>query len=142
MDVTPFQLDDLKALRLQPAQAHCMATITDDILAAHEALDAYTLRVDGEVMAVAGLMHFWPGRAMGWSYIGVRAGSHMRPLTRVVQSYLERCGVRRVECYVDPTFDAGLRWAEMLGFKREALLEGFLPDGRDQVLFARVYRHG
>ncbi len=142
MQVHPFQMDDLRTLKLQPAQVHCMDSITEDVLASHESLDAYTLRVGDEVVAVAGLMWFWEGRAMAWSYIGANAGQHMRALTRVVRDFLDHCTVRRVEAYVDPEFDAGLRWVELLGFKREGLLEGFLVDGRDQVLFARVQKHG
>lgn len=139
MNVVSFHMEHLRQLRLQPAQMQCMDAISDEIIEQHERLEAYTVMVGSEVIAVAGLMEFWPGRSMGWSYIGVNAGPYMFGLTRRVREYLASSPVKRIECYVDPDFEAGMRWAHVLGFDLDApRLRAFLPDGRDQALFSRV----
>lgn len=134
----PFKPEHLRALRLQPAQAWCEPHLTDDLLAQTAELEAYTAMVDGEPIACAGFMPFWEGRAMVWSYIGAQAGSHMFAITRAVQRALDLTPYRRVEAYVDAGFEAGVRWVTLLEFEFEGTLRAFLPDGRDQLLFARV----
>lgn len=140
MIIEPFQSDHLKRLRLQPAQQWCAPHITDDLLAQAEQLEAYTGLIDSQPVIVAGLMEFWPGRALAWSFVSADASAHMLSITKAVDRVLTHVKIRRIEAYVDPNFSAGLRWIEMLGFQREGHLTAFLPDGRDQVLFSRV-RH-
>lgn len=140
MDIVAFEVEHLKRLRVQPAQQSCLAYLTEELLADAVHMDAYTALVDGAPVAVAGLMDFWPGRAMAWSYIGEGAGLHMVRLTRAIRNFLDGQEIRRIEAYVDPDFEAGLRWIELLGFTREGRLRAFMPDGRDTVIFARVRR--
>lgn len=141
MIIVPLTAEHLARLALQPAQAWCRPHLTDDTLTETAALGGYTALVEGEPIACCGLMPFWPGRAMAWSFIGANAGSHMVALTRAVQRHFAACGVRRIEAYVDEGFDAGRRWVELLGFEFEGRLEAFLPDGRSQLLYARI-NHG
>lgn len=141
MDIRPFHMEHLKALKLQPSQAQLAPRLGPDVLEFLGGLDAYTaFAPDGEPLACAGLMELWPGRAMAWSFISGNAGRHMLGVTRAVRQFLDLKAPRRTELYVDAGFEAGYRWAGLLGFEREGYLKSFDADGRDQVLFARI-RH-
>lgn len=141
--VALYAPEHLKALKLQPAQAFCGSQITAEVLEGLQDVEAYTALIDGEPIAIAGLIELWPGRAMAWSFLGEKAGPHMLALTRVIGRFLKMCEHARIEAYVDPTFEAGHRWMELLGFERETpgAMRRFTPDGRDQTLYARV-KHG
>lgn len=138
--IAKYAPEHLIALQLQPAQAYCQSQITPEVLADVAELEAYTALVDGEPVAIAGLIEMWPGRAIAWSFVGANAGPHMVRITRAVERFLGLCEHRRIEAYVDPNFEAGHRWMRLLGFDRETpgVMRAFTPDGRDQVLYARV----
>ena len=87
-------------------------------------------------VACGGLFTQWDGRAIAWAFLT----SHVPMLeaTRRAREVLDMAGVRRVECWVDVDFKAGHRWAKLLGFEREGLMRSFCPDGRDNVLYARI----
>lgn len=141
MDIRPFHVAHLQALKLQPSQAQLAPRLSEEVLEFLGTLDAYTaFSRAGEPLACAGLMDIWSGRAMAWSFISERAGPHMVGVTRAVKRFLDLKAPRRTEMYVDAGFEAGYRWAELLGFEREGYLKSFDADGRDQVLFARIKR--
>ena len=91
-------------------------------------------------MACAGLVEVWEGRAYAWAILSDNAGPYMLPLTREIRSKLAAAPFRRIEMAVDADFDAGARWAEMLGFRCEtpAPMAAYLPNGRAAYLYARV----
>lgn len=101
---------------------------------------AWTALDDGEPMACAGVVEVWQGRAYAWALLSEHAGRHMLALTREIRFRLARLPFRRVEMAVDAGFDAGARWARMLGFRLETPepMRGYLPHGHDAFLFARV----
>jgi len=142
MDVRPFHVEHLRRMKLQPAQRHLAPTLTEDMLAFMAGLDAYTVLVDDEPVACAGLLDIWPGRAMVFSYLSESAGRHMVGVTRAVRQFLDLKAPRRTELYVDAGFEAGRRWAELLGFRCETPepMQHFEADGRSQYLYARI-RH-
>lgn len=142
MDVRPFTVEHLRRLQLQPAQAWLAPRLTDDLLQFLAELDAYTgFDTDGEPIVCAGLMGTAPDCAMVWSYISERAGRHMVSVTKAVLRFLELKAPHRTELLVDEGFEAGYRWAELLGFTREGHIKSPETGIPDQVLFVRV-RHG
>jgi RimJ/RimL family protein N-acetyltransferase len=139
MDIRPFHVEHLKALKLQPSQRQLGPSLNEEVYEFLSTLDAYTaFAPDGEPLACAGLMDIWPGRAMVWSFISENAGRHMVGVTRAVRQFLDLKAPRRIEAYVDADFPAGHRWIEMLGFTREGYLHAFRPDGGDQILYSKV----
>ena len=60
-------------------------------------------------------------------------------LTRDIQRYLREhpYRTRRIEAAVECSFDAGIRWAQILGFQCEGRMTAYW-DYRDAYLFARV----
>jgi hypothetical protein len=140
MDVRKFHVEHLQRMRLQPAQQHLAPRLNDETLEFLAGLEAYTVMVEDEPIACAGLMEIWPGRAMAWSYLSATAGAHMLGVTRAVRAFLDLKAPRRTELYVDAGFEAGRRWAELLGFRCETPepMAYFEADGRAQYLYSRI----
>jgi ABC-type branched-subunit amino acid transport system substrate-binding protein len=77
--------------------------------------------------------------AQGKIYLSPNAGPHMVRITKAVRRFLQACPYRRVEMTVDLDFEAGHRWANMLGFRLEAgRMLAYRPDGGTCSLYARV----
>lgn len=96
---------------------------------------------DGQVMAIAGLIPIWEGRALVWALLSRHSGPHFRSLHRRVSAFLDAQSVRRMEATVYEGFTQGHRWLRMLGFECEGLMRAYTPDGASQYLYSRV-RHG
>lgn len=139
MIVVPFQPDHLDRLALQPAQAYLRATVRREHAEFAATHPSFTGLDGDEIVGCAGILPAWEGRALAWSWIGAAAGRHMVAITRAVRRFLDAQPYRRVEMTVDVNFDEGHRWAEMLGFRLEALrMKAYRPDGGDCSLYARV----
>lgn len=97
-------------------------------------------RSTGEVLALAGYIQRRPGVAWMWFLPGVRAHRMMARCTRFFLTWIATLdpGVR-VEAHVLATFEAGNRWAQMLGMERESAEPIEKWDGEDDYhLYARV----
>lgn len=134
-----FKPADLDELRLQPAQEYLAAFVGRPGYG-QELVDAgpcYTVRQGGKIICCAGVVELWQGRASAWALLSGEAGRSMIGLHRMVEDFLDNCGIRRVEAYVYPDFEPGHRWARMLGFEREGLMRAF-QRGADMVMYSRV----
>lgn len=139
MIVRQFLPADLLLIALQPHQRALSAEVATvsyaEQLAAHG--EAFTVAVDGEVVAVIGLIHQWDGCARAYAFLGEHAGRHMVQITRRVRDYLAKCPVRRIEAAVQDDFAAGHRWAKLLGFTVEGWMRKYWND-HDALLYART----
>lgn len=140
MNIEAFSPEHLQGLLLQPSQAGMRPVMSDpgygSSLAA--AGPAYAAVVGGQVVACAGVIPQWPGRAVAWALIGKEAGPHFIGIHRAVQRALDMHAFRRIETGVVCDFEEGHRWAKMLGFVREGRMRAYTPDGRDCDLYALV----
>jgi RimJ/RimL family protein N-acetyltransferase len=59
-------------------------------------------------------------------------------IDRVARRMLRNCPRRRIQATTDPEFGPGQRWLLMLGFVQEGRLRAYTPDGRDQLMYARI----
>jgi len=142
MDIDRFKPSDLLALPLQDAQA-CISVLAKDpgYADALAQFDSWTGRIDGRVVVCAGILPLWPGRSQVWAVIASDiGGAGMLRLTRAVRRFLMLQTAGRIEATVVAGFEAGYKWMDILGFERETPepMRGYLPDGRDAVLYARV----
>jgi len=141
IEFVPFTPAHLLALRLQAAQADLQPLLGQpEYGAALAGADTWTGLVDGRVVGCAGVLPQWPGRAIAWALLtrDLTARHFLRvhlKVLRVLRGAQDR-GVRRIETTVDAGFDAGHRWARLLGFRPEGLMRAYSPDGRDHVLYA------
>lgn len=141
MTIEPFQPEHLQQIELQAEQWLAAASIGNpeyaQTLADH---GGWTARINGKVVACAGFITLWPGRVQSWAIISATIGAHgMLKVTRAVRRALD-AQTGRVECIVASGFDAGHKWAKVLGFKLETPepMRGWMPGGMDAFLYSRV----
>jgi len=140
MKIIPFEPDHFTQLLLQPSQAMLQPTLSDPSYgpSLKAAGPAYSLEVDGAILAAAGFVPQWDNRALVWALISKEVGPHMVGLTRAVKRALSLHHYRRVETHVASDFAEGHRWARLLGFEREGRMRAFTPQGDDCDLYARI----
>jgi len=141
MNIEPYKASDLYNLDLQDGQAYLSDWVTVDQAKALEDNGwAYTGFVNDKPIACIGLLPIWQGRGMAWAYISCEAvGRQFIPIHKAVSRFLDACYLQRIEMTVDCEFEAGHRWARMLGFEMEAeCMKSYRPDGGDCSLYARV----
>jgi hypothetical protein len=137
----PFKFEDFERMKLQPAQAYLSGYITEKRGAALEKLSSHGIApaIDAQPIAFAGIIGQWEGRAVAWAFLSQMATREFMGVHRCVKTFLNNCGVRRVEMTVDCDFEPAHRWARALGFVMEAeRMSGYAPDGHDCALYARV----
>jgi hypothetical protein len=139
MIVRQFMPADLMLIALQPQQRALSADVATPeyagLLAQHG--EAYTIADGAEIVAIVGLIMQWEGCARAYAFLGEKAGAHMIKVTRRIRAYLQKCTIRRIEAAVQDDFDAGHRWAYLLGFKAEGWMRKYWND-HDALLYARV----
>lgn len=104
---------------------------------------AFTARLDGQILACAGLLILWPGVASAWALISpLGAKGHGRALHYVIARELGVLirirGLWRVECDVETTNIQARRWIRLLGFREEGVRVRRGPLGEDLAHYARV----
>jgi hypothetical protein len=139
--IIPYKPEHALAIKLQEWQKDICVTPENAEVLSH-GLCAWTCLNDATraPVACAGLLPVWEHRALAWSLISRDAGRSMNEITRKILEVLDECTFRRIEMYVRPGFHEAFRWAVLLGFEFEAVLEAADPAGGDMVLFKRVKR--
>lgn len=102
-----------------------------------ETQNSWTIVADGTPVAAGGTIMQWPGRHVAWSFMGMASGPHMKYITRKSREIIDLV-YGRVEMTVRSDFEAGNRWARMLGFEVETpVLKSYGPMGEDHVGYMR-----
>lgn len=140
MNIVPYQPHHLENLLLQPSQEGVRRYFGNpDYGKMLEVPGLAFTGMDGDrVIAMAGVLPRWEGRAEAWALLSGDLKRHFVQIHRAVLRFLEGTDIRRIETAVDANFPEGLAWAGMLGFKNEGLMRGYTPEGRDCYRFARV----
>lgn len=92
------------------------------------------------VIACAGVLEIWPGRAQVWSLLSEDVGMYGFRVHLAVKRFLNAYRCRRLECVIDPRSARAIAWATALGFRREGFMEAYTPNGDDQDLYVRLTR--
>ena len=139
MKVVPFQVEHFWAIKPQEAQSYVPERVDARELKPLEFLASFTAMIGDKPVACFGWLEQHKSRAAIWGYLDKDAGEHMTALTRIGKRMVEGLSYRRIEMEVDCEFDAGHRWAKMLGLSLEAeRLKGTRTDGGDSSIYARV----
>lgn len=102
----------------------------------HFAMSAW---VNSQCVLAAGFVSIYPHRATAWALVGADAGPYLTQLTRKVRQGIEMQPFKRIEMLVDYEFDAGHRWAKMLGFTVENPRMRYSGTfGNDETLYVRI----
>lgn len=137
IEVVTFERHHLRAIDVQSAQR---AEFYSEDAQNQPVGEAYTILDGAQVLACFGLVRLFPGRGLAWSVLSQQAGRRMVAITRAIRCQLDATPCRRVEMAVADGFEAGVRWAELLGFRCETPepLRAYLPGGVDARLFSRI----
>jgi hypothetical protein len=135
----PFQAWHLDWLNVQASQAMLSPTLTVQYGRSLEvAGPCYSAFAGSTVVACAGVVLLWAGRAQVWSLLSDEMPRYRKTIHKAVKGFLDGYRVRRLECVVDPRSETALRWARHLGFHVEHVMEAYTPQGDDQVMMVRI----
>jgi hypothetical protein len=139
MNITRAIPADFFEIELQPRQTAERAKADPafaEVLAAHL---AYTARIDGRIIAIAGIIPLDRDVGEVWCGFAVDAGRYFTRLARTALRLFEVCGKSRLLAVTACDFGEGCRLLELLGFKREEdPLKGSAPGEPDKWIYVRV----
>lgn len=139
IDIVPFEAWHLDWINLQASQQMLSPSLTHHYGRSLQcAGPAYTALHGCEVLACAGIVEFWAGRAQVWSLLSDSMPQYRKSIHRAVKGFLLGYRVRRLECVVDPRAEASMRWARHLGFRYEGTMHAYTPGGEDQLMYVRI----
>ena len=143
LEIVPYMAAHLMAMSEQDTEKYWGDAVRTPgyAKALEKAGPAHTAMRDGKVLACVGLMHQWDGRATAWAVMTKNVGgADYLAIHRAVKRFMKLINYRRIDATVLCTFENAIRWAEMLGFKRETPepMQNYGPDGRGHYLYAWV----
>lgn len=140
MIVVPYKPEHLQSLLLQPSQAFMRPFLDKPEYQQSLAIPGKTFTaMDGErVLACAGIVPFWEGRAEAWALMGPDLRRDFIHIHYAAKRFFNVCGFRRIEAAVDAEFGCAKAWMKALGFIYEGPLLKYTPDGRDCLRYARI----
>ncbi len=108
---------------------------------------ARTMLIDEKPVAIFGVSPLWKGCAQAWSYIeneeiagDFGATRYLLDLSKeLISVSQELLALHRLQMSVQAAFEPAIRFAEHLGFSREARMARYGPDGEDHYLYAKVW---
>jgi hypothetical protein len=144
MTIVDFHPEHLRGLELANDQeALMMAPViakpdyAEGLVAAGPSFTAFA---EERVIDCGGVFKQGEHRGIVWALMTPATRFYMTSITRAIMRWLAGCGIRRIEAAVDAEYEISQRWHELMGFKREGLMECYTPDGRDAYLYARIKR--
>lgn len=104
---------------------------------------AKSFGLEDQIFGIVGSYRQWEGVAQLWAVFDDRAEAYPKELVKtclVLINYAQqKQDLRRVSLTVRSSYTKGNRFAEVLGFDLEGRMVGFLPDGGDANLYARLF---
>jgi hypothetical protein len=131
--VRPFEPLDLE--RIRPWRP-IPAPMRQAAAALPQAGPCWTAAHDGAVLACAGLVLHWPGRAGTWCLIGRDLPTRAWPwlhkrVARGLAELRHELALRRIEAEALTGWEPGARWLHRLGFRPEGIMPAYGHDGAD-----------
>ncbi len=94
---------------------------------------------EGEIVACGGIHDKWDGLGEVWGVFSPLASKYLHTFRAVVGAIEFACSYfryTRLQCAVDPTWGAAVRFIERLGFHRECIMKRYGPNDIDYALYA------
>ncbi|AUR93055.1 acyl-CoA N-acyltransferase [Vibrio phage 1.182.O._10N.286.46.E1] len=137
--IRPLNPSDINTLQTQDAQKFYESHITEESLSGLDG-DNFSYIEDGMVKALVGMQLQWSGRAIVWALLGDVKNwvSFHREVKNLMENYINKRGIIRLEMTTEIDFVQSERWAKMLGFKEESILKNYGPDGKDHKMMVRL----
>jgi hypothetical protein len=96
---------------------------------------------EGRIIACVGIHHYWEGTGEIWLVLSALAAKYPRVVSfiRDLLSYSRvRLGYRRLQAAIRLDWPEARRFVEHMGFKQEAIMKRYGPNGADHALYALV----
>ena len=117
-------------------KAHFMSPTFNHVLKSGMALSMWA---GSTCIAAGGCAPIYKHRAIAWAFLGADSGPYMHQITRKARQLFEMYPAERLEMLVNYEFEAGHRWAKVLGFDVEAprmRKSGIYGD--DETMYVRI----
>jgi RimJ/RimL family protein N-acetyltransferase len=103
---------------------------------------SYVLEDDGKMICIGGFKIINSAMAWCWIDLSIDALDHKAVMLRTtkdwIASFAKEHKLRRLQAYVDVSFEEGINFIEHLGFERESIMKNAMPDG-DAIMYRRLY---
>lgn len=108
----------------------------------YAASPAFTARLDGALLACAGISVHWQGLGTAWAIVTPLGCRHAlrvhRAVVRGLRQIIADQGLRRVQAEVDADHRPARRWVEALGFVEEAFMPSYGPSGEPFIRYRLI----
>lgn len=138
--IVPYEPAHIFQIELQEDQSHLVLTPAHAEVYGKGHCAWTCVDASGKPVGCAGILPVWNDRGICWALLSRNVGRHMAEITRRTIEALDACPYKRLELYARPGFHQSFRWAKVLGFEFEALLEAADPTGGPMALFKRIKR--
>lgn len=99
-------------------------------------------RLDGDIIAVCGITRVTEYLGEGWAYFSDDLPKGAISVIREIKKFInDQKQFRRIQCTVDIYNTKAIRFAEVLGFKFESILQSYGPEGHDHAMFTIINRN-
>lgn len=141
MTIEAFEPWHLCWLALQPEQAPMKPFLTYEYgCQVQRAGECFTAFAETTVIACAGVVNCWQGRAEVWSLMSEHLPLYRKGIHQAVKRFLDHkmLSMRRLELTLDPEFPRAVQWAKRLGFVYESTMPLYGPNGELQDMYVRL----
>lgn len=116
--------------------AFVVSTDHKETLCSHVAISAW---LGNKCLGAAGFVPMFSHRAIAWALIAHDIGPALVPVSRKIRHIIALDPTPRIEMTVDVDFEAGHKWAKLLGMKQETeALKYFGALGNSEIMYARI----
>ena len=102
--------------------------------------ECFTALAGTTVIACAGIVNCWQGRAQVWSLMSEHLPLYRKSIHAAVKRFLDASTIRRLEWDLDPEFPRAVEWAKRLGFTYESTMPAYGPNGELQDRYVRILK--
>lgn len=135
--IVPFAPEHAAAIAVQPAQAgEAMGLPT--VAVSHMGPSWTALDDTDRVLCIAGIAVSHSEHGTAWASFAADKRSAMVPIARAMQRVIAVADYRRLDMVVRATFDEAVEFAELLGFRLEAVMHDWFPDGSAALMYRRA----
>lgn len=141
LEFMPFKAEHLRYLTPQAEQRRSHAVILASNFGAEmEANFSLSAWEGHKCIAAAGCVPIFNHRAVAWAMLSTDAAPHMLAIVRRVRKAIDMLPYRRIEISVQVDFEAGHRFAKLIGMELETPtpMRAHGANGNDEMQYAVV----
>lgn len=145
-----FELESLKPELFDEIIAQNSQAYFESFLAKHpeckEAICQQSIgkagRLDGVIIAICGITRITDYLGEAWAYFSPDLPKGSIRVIKEIKKFIQgHKHIRRIQCTVDVYNTKAIKFAEVLGFKPESILQSYGQDGHDHIMFTIINRN-